>query len=289
LTFPNIRKNRKNYELTLHGVGHEYWENGTFTRAEWTDSDGVMRPPDQIEKHLDAYEKLLDQHGLGPMPESFVPAAFRHCFGVSAGRQVSLAQLLGKRGVRYINTPFRIMYNKEKAQNRYFGFDSGVITIDRGEDQFNWDVFPAVPESEIKGPTIGMHWPNMLHPNPERNGEIVERWIKYLRPCNNRADMMLAPDSVSFRNQLVHNQLTTILLKEKSFELNLTGTDNLHSDTGKKEIIIRVLADRPFMFRSESASIISQTVRKNDDGHLHTITAERKDEIVRPVIDYFPA
>jgi len=88
-----IRDNPDHFELTVHGVGHEYWLNGTFTRAEWTDSNGQMRPPDQIEKHLDYFEKLMNQHQLGPFPKSFVPAAFRHSFGPSTGRNVSLAEL----------------------------------------------------------------------------------------------------------------------------------------------------------------------------------------------------
>lgn len=76
-----IRNNRNHFELTLHGIGHEYWEGGTFTRAEWTDSKGQMRPQEQVELHLDYYGKLMDQHALGSFPKSFVPAAFRHSFG----------------------------------------------------------------------------------------------------------------------------------------------------------------------------------------------------------------
>jgi hypothetical protein len=29
-----IRQNREHFEVTLHGVGHEYWTGATFTRAE---------------------------------------------------------------------------------------------------------------------------------------------------------------------------------------------------------------------------------------------------------------
>ena len=43
-----IRSNQNYFELTLHGIGHEYWEGGTFTRAEWTDSKGQMRPEGQV-------------------------------------------------------------------------------------------------------------------------------------------------------------------------------------------------------------------------------------------------
>ena len=111
-----IRNNQDYLEITIHGVGHEYWEEGSFTRAEWTDSNGQMRPRDQVELHLDYFGKLMDQHNLGPFPKSFVPAAFRHSFGPSEGREVGLAEILKKWGVNYINTPFSSMYNRERAQ-----------------------------------------------------------------------------------------------------------------------------------------------------------------------------
>ena len=58
-----IRNNRDHYELTLHGLGHEYWEDENFTRAEWADPSGQMRPLDQVEIHLDYFAKIMDQNG----------------------------------------------------------------------------------------------------------------------------------------------------------------------------------------------------------------------------------
>lgn len=270
-----IRNNKNNFELTLHGVGHEYWENGTFTRAEWTDSKGIMRDPDEIEKHLDLYTALLRQHNLGSLPESFVPSAFRHCFGISEGRHISLAGILKKRGVRYINTPFRIMHNNKAVQNSLFGFDSGVITIDRGEDQFDWDVFPADPKAGIEGPTIGMHWPNMLHPDPERNNEIVQKWINYLKPVNEKPGMILATDSVNFRNQLIHNQLTKISLKEGTVEVDFKETDNLPERAGQNGITIKIQSNGHLNFKSETLRIRSESFIENN-GFLYTVRAERQ-------------
>ena len=268
-----IRSNEKNIELTVHGVGHEFWENGTFTRAEWSDTNGVMRSPDEVERHLDLYAALLRQHNLGSFPESFVPCAFRHSFGVSKGRTVSLADILKKRGVTYINTPFNIMHNSEAAQNTFFGFDSGVITINRGNDQFNWDVFPADPVGEIAGPTIGMHWPNLLHPDPARNQETVGRWIKYLQSVNHTADMMLAPDSTIFRNQLLHNQLTKVTLKENNANFDFSEKDRVAGRREKDEFYVKIKSDAPLRFKSGSLKIIPSLIPGN--GYLYTIKAER--------------
>jgi hypothetical protein len=253
-----IRNNQNNFELTVHGVGHEYWEGGTFTRAEWTDSNGQMRPQDQVELHLEYYEKLINQHDLGPFPKSFVPAAFRHSFGPSTGRDVSLAEILKKSGINYINTPFSSIYNKERIQYEHFGFDSGVMTIDRGNDQFPWLTFPGDPSAELTGPTCGMHWPNMLHPDPARNSEIVEKWVNYLKPYNEEPDMMLAPDSVAFQHQLAHHTLTMAQIKRNSIELDFTETDKLPENIGNRELTLKILSETALRFKSEEVIIKSQ-------------------------------
>lgn len=270
-----IRNNQNYFELTVHGIGHEYWEGGAFTRAEWTDSNGQMRPQDQVELHLDYFEKLMYQHNLGPFPKSFVPAAFRHSFGPSEGRNVSLAEILEKRGVTYINTPFSSMYNKERAQYGYFGIDADLMTVDRGSDEFPWLTFPADPSAELTGPTCGLHWPNMLHPDPERNQEVVERWVKYLKPYIEKPDMILAPDSVAFQHQVAHHTLTLVQLKRNSIDLDFTETDKLPGSMGKRELTVKVMTDKPVQFGSNDIHILSQPLLEGSE-LLYNIKLDRK-------------
>ena len=270
-----IRNNRDHFEITIHGVGHEYWESGTFTRAEWTDSDGIMRPPDQVEKHIEYYGKLLNQHDLGPLPHSFVPAAFRHCFGISEGRTVSLASILKRHGINYINTPFRIMYNNSAFQNSLFGFDSGVMTIDRGEDEFEWDVFPADPVSAHMGPTYGLHWPNMLHPDPSGNSGIVDRWVTYFRQYNEKPDFILASDSVEMQRQLVHRQLTQAKLISGTIEFDFLETDKLPPAVDKRKFTIKVITDGPVTFKPGNLKINSETIFNRVGYHQNTLKLER--------------
>lgn len=276
-----IRRNQQYLELTVHGVGHEYWEGGAFTRAEWTDSNGQMRPPDQVKLHLEYFGKLLDQHDLGPFPGSFVPAAFRHSFGPSEGRNLSLASILKNWGVNYINTPFSSMYNKKRVQYEFFGIDSGVITIDRGEDEFPWLTFPGDPTSELTGPTCGLHWPNMLHPDPERNSEIVERWVNYLSQFNERPGMMLAPDSEAFQHQLEHHTLTKVRFIRNAIELDLTETDMLRGSAGSQEVTLKILTESPLQFKAEGAMIKSQSLQAGSE-YLYVLILEPKEGVLKP-------
>ena len=276
-----IRNNGEHFELTVHGVGHEYWEGGTFTRAEWTDSHGQMRPPDQIEKHLEYYEKLINQHHLGSFPKSFVPAAFRHSFGPSQGREVSLADLLKKKGINYINSPIESMYNKERIQYKHFGFDAGVMTIDRGSDEFDWNIFPGEPSKELSGPTCGMHWPNLLHPDPGRNREVVQIWVDYLKPYHRRPDKMLAPESVAFQHQLMHHTLTNVQIEGNSIILDFTKTDKVDVPVGKGGFTLKLRTKMPSLkFKSEGIKIISQTFR-GENKIIYTLQLDREKERTR--------
>ena len=269
-----IRDNRDHLELTIHGIGHEYWENGTFTRAEWTDSEGKMRHADQVELHLEYFKRLMDQNNLGELPESFVPAAFRHSFGPSEGNSISLAEILKKHGVNYINTPFTSIFNKERIQHTWFGFDAGVMTVDRGQDEFPWTAFPGNPSKQLTGPTCGMHWPNLLHPDPARNSETVEAWVRFLKPFNESADMLLASDSVSFRHQLAHRELTNVYKKRSSVELDFTETDKLPGNTGKEEIILKISSDSKASFTSENIKIIDESLQTACE-NIYTLKLQR--------------
>jgi len=275
-----IRNSQNYFEFTLHGIGHEYWEGDKFTRAEWTDSNGQMRPRDQVEQHLDFYDKLMKQHNLGPFPKSFVPAAFRHSFGPSEGRDLSLAEIFIKRGIDYINTPFGSMHNRERVQYGLFGLDSGVMTVDRGRDLFSWTAFPGIPSKPIPGPTCGMHWPNMLHPDPERNPEVVKAWADYLKPYNDKPDMMLAPDSDTFQHQLVHHTITQVSVEEDNILLDFTKTDKLQTKIGRGELTIKVLTDKPCKFRSRDTDILSQSAQKGTE-FLYKLKLKRKPGMVK--------
>jgi len=271
-----IRQNQAHYELTIHGVGHEYWTDGRFTRAEWAEPDGRMRPRERVEAHLDAFEAILAQHALGGLPRSFVPTAFRHGFGPTEGHTVSMAEVLRSRGVTYINTPFSSMANAEAVQHGVFGIDAGVMTVDRGDDLLDWDVIGQAPGGRLTGPTCGLHWPNLLHADPDRNSEIVAAWVALLAPCDHRADTMLAPDSVYFQSQLAHHVCTGVTLSGSVIELDFRETDGLPAPTGRDSVTLKVRSASALDFTSEGVEIVASSSRLTGDQRLHTLRLERR-------------
>ncbi len=281
-----IRKNRNHYELTLHGVGHEYWGDEKFTRAEWADRLGTMRPLDQVELHLDCFAKILDQNQLGPFPTSFVPTAFLHGFGLTGDHKISMAEVVKKRGINYINTPFYNMYNAKGPQFGSFGIDSGVMTVDRGHDVFDWNIIGGKPEGVLKGPTCGMHWPNLLHKDPSRNIEIVDAWVKFLKPYNDKPETLLAVDSSSFRTQLIHHTFTKLQVQESDININLAETDNLKDHLSKNQLTIKVSCDEKLKFNSKTVKIASSIAMRQNDTWLHTIVLNRLPDVQNILVGF---
>ncbi len=270
-----INSNREHFEITLHGLCHEWWTDGKFTRAEWADNDGIMRPKEDVERHLDAFAEIMHQNRLGELPVSFVPTAFRHGFGVTPGNTVSIAEILRKRGFTYINTPYVIMRNKEQVQYDVFGIDSGVITVDRGMDLLDWDNIGLVPSGEIKGPTCGMHWPNLLHEDPERNEEIVENWINLLAPYDEKPDRMLAKNPVVFQKQLVHYKATKIERKGNTIALDFSDTDKVGNLLPNDEMVLKVKSPEKLKFSSETIKIQRTSLIRDNNNIIYTINLKR--------------
>ncbi|MCG8307189.1 MAG: hypothetical protein MI975_07325 [Cytophagales bacterium] len=266
-----IRRNKRHFEITLHGVGHEYWTGNKFSRAEWADTNGTMRPPGEVEKRLDFFERIMSQHELGAFPSSFVPAAFNHGFGATADHSVSMAEILSRHGVNYINTPFHQMYNAEAVRYPYFGFDADVLTVDRGKDLLDWNVIGIPPTGVINGPTCGMHWANLLHPDPARNVEIVNKWVQLLGPYQDNADTMLAPDSDYFQSQLLYRTLTKITRTKKGIALDFKAIDDRSAAKVKPGFTLKVKSEGALRFRSKGIKIRSIQSKKAKGHFLYAL------------------
>jgi len=281
-----IRKNQDHYELTIHGVGHEYWKDENMTRAEWADSSGTMRPLDQVELHLDCFEKILDQNHLGPFPTSFVPTAFLHGFGLTGNHQISMAGVLKKRGVNYINTPFSNMFNAKGVQFESFGIDADVLTVDRGDDVLAWDDIGKRPTGTLTGPTCGLHWPNLLNEDPNRNAEIVDAWVNFLKPYDSNPETLLAKNSALFRTQLIHQVCTKAQIIENRIVFDLTKTNNLKNQLAEDELTVKVESKRKLLFSSNDVALSVSKIEDEKNDYLYTLVIEGIKNLEKAVVKY---
>jgi hypothetical protein len=212
-------------EIALHGVGHEFWQNGVFTRAEWHDQLGAMRPAQEVRAHLDAFAHILTQNGLGGFPQSFVPAAFCHAIGDGPG---GLAAVLHEVGIRRIATPKAVVRDGYRFAHPLLGVDQGTLTLLQPHAyRYPWYDVATQPVHEISGPLLGLHWPNLLHKDPARNAEAVTRWVEFLRPYGQRPDRMLAPDGAACWAQLAHHGLARLTQDGDHLEIDVSPVRRL--------------------------------------------------------------
>jgi hypothetical protein len=246
-----LRREREHVEITLHGVGHEFWyAPGRFTRAEWHDAQATVRPRGELVAHLDAYAELLDQHGLGGFPASFVPTAGFHRVGSG------LAELLSARGLRLMSTPFVNTAGSATQRWPWFDVDAGVLLVERGPDPFGWNRFSGRPTGDIDQPIVGTHWPNLLHPDPTRSDEVADGWIDWLRAQGRRPGRMLARDSAHLHDQLAYHACLRLAPRDGGVVIDASALAGLPLRVGTR-CTIDVVGDLERAISASDAKIIA--------------------------------
>jgi len=249
-----FRDQAEHIEFTLHGVGHEYWDEQGMTRAEWHDSEGRLRPKDQIRAHLDAFAEIMEQNDLGPFPESFVPCAFLHRFGLG---EDGLIPILKEYGVKYMSTPWSTMASEREPEEQWFGVECGMMNVDRGGNGVSWRDLDTVPEADMPGPICGIHWPNLLHSDPDRNEEAVERWEALLGEYDERPDRVLSRDTAECWTQLAYHSCTELRVQESEARLDFTGLDACELVSLRDEFSLKVTSEDDLSFSADGVMVTS--------------------------------
>lgn len=149
-----FRSHAANLELALHGVGHEHWEDGVMTRAEWYGGAGTKWRWDDLRGHLDCFTALLDQHGLGPaagqrFPPHFVPCAF--CYLWDDADETDTGALVATAGVELVSLPFASsgFHRRTPLLAGDGGLNHGRLVIDRGTNGVPWHAVDCVPAAVL--------------------------------------------------------------------------------------------------------------------------------------------
>jgi hypothetical protein len=190
-------------------------------------------------------------------------------------RDGDLAALLGNAGLRFISTRFQTMQGAELVKHRWFDFDQGVMTVDRGDDLLDWFMIGTVPEGELAGPICGMHWPSILHENPARNAEIVDAWVRFLRAHDHRLDRMLARDTTFFMTQLAHHTCTRCDPMPGAIDLDFAEMAKLPRGAIADEFALKVQSPVPVVLESAQLERVGSTLCEHAGEMLHTVTFRR--------------
>lgn len=250
-----LRLNSKHLEIALHGVGHEFWADGVMTRSEWGDGEGHMRPEHEVRAHIEAFRRIMEENELGPFPKSFVPPAARYQFGVEKGTAFFLAEA----GIHYASPPFnRYLFKARPPEAVDFGVDYGILTVDRPPDRFPWYAVGPVPEGEVSHSVFGMHWPNLLHLDPERNLEVIERWVQFFLSYATRFDGFLGEDTASAFSQLVYHRWALVACDDRQMTLDFKRVDALRARGLQDRFVVKIKAKAPLKLEAHGVTILDQ-------------------------------
>ncbi|MDP6040104.1 MAG: hypothetical protein QGG64_16255 [Candidatus Latescibacteria bacterium] len=266
-----LRTNRDHVELVAHGVGHEYWESGEFTRSEFHFKGGTIRPRDEVLRHLEAFGRILEQNGLESFPESFVPPAFNHSFG---NGEDGIQAILRDFGVKYISTLFQTAKQFAPPQDKRLMVECGVMVIERGHVGIPWYEVASEPPWITGQPIYGIHWPNILHADPSRNLEVVDRWVKVLRPYGHLLDGLLASDTAVCWTQFAYQALAEMVPVENGVEIDLSSVKTLPSAPIRETFTVKVDAPEAVRWVVNGGILISDDFDRENGYHVLCLKAE---------------
>jgi hypothetical protein len=230
-----IRNARENIEIGLHGIGHEFWKNKKMQRAEFHNRQCEMRERDIIRKHLEYFFKLMEQYDLASRLSCFIPPAMKHSFG---NGDEGFQKLLYEVGISYVATHFKKARLYSKPIHPKVTWECGVMLVDRGKHAPVWNDTNCDPVFSFDGPILPLHWPNILHHDPEKNSMVVDRWVKFIKTGAEKKGCVLSRNFRSCVTQFSYKMFSKIDKINNGYIVDLSW---------KKHIPLNLLEDVFFL------------------------------------------
>jgi hypothetical protein len=225
-----VKDNSAYFEFGLHGVGHEHFDNGIRTRAEWYDLQHHKPWTEQDSRdHLKCFTEIMSQYGITKengqsFPESFVPCAYGYYWNPDG--DLSTGKLMSEAGVKYVNTLFEEIPESNPPIEFGGGFDHGVLVINRynyGNEWFKLGTLPSSPLEEYKSDIIETHWPNWLAQDYFLQGELNQQWIDYFKNIQKSKTHYLAKNTEQLFSQWLYNRYSKVNITQGKIEIDNTN------------------------------------------------------------------
>lgn len=271
-----LRNQQGSLELGLHALCHEFWHEGKMERSEFHDRHGNMRLRRVIKSHLEAFGTILEQNGFSEFPRLFFPPALNHSFG---NDKESIQAVLHEYGIRYVITRFSRARRFALPVHEKITWECDVGLLERGLSPVPWNMSASLPGWDFSGPILPLHWGNLLHPDPERNSEIVDGWAEMLLAGASGPDYILAENFDTCWRQAAIFYFGKLSSDGESIVVDLRALPkDMPNSSGTFYLKIRGYHSTPL--RSQEAQIVSDRL---DDTNIHTlkILPEKERKIIR--------
>lgn len=259
-----LHNHQDSLEVALHGLCHEFWDNGRMERSEFHDRNCTMRSPQLIMQHLDAYRVILEQNGFSEYPRIFIPPALKHSFGNDGE---SIQALLSDYGIRYVVTRFSRARQFSSPHHERLTWECGVGILERGLAPVQWSEAASLPAWDFSNPILPLHWGNLLHPDPQRNKEIVDDWTAMLLAETVGLERILAEDIETCWCQAAAYCFGRIYLDGDAIKIDLQSLPE-SIPASKGTVYLKIQGLQPLTFHCQGAQVIFQ---RPDEGNIHTL------------------
>lgn len=209
-------------DIAVHGLLHGYYMAGTdnYDASDYYyEIGGKLHLVDETEirRRLDHFFRLLKDHGIQKKINSFIPPNFTY-------RWNDLARILKDYGIQYVSTIFETMvYDGEKPTIADIE-DCGMVTMDRYNNLIEWDVVDAdMTQLPATQGIFGVHWPNFLHMDPDRNMETVERAAEYFKACSENFGTILSRDLAFCAAQSLYHRFGKVTHTDTEYVIDLSA------------------------------------------------------------------
>lgn len=224
-----VKKNAAYLEFGLHGVGHEHWENGKRTRAEWYDIDHNKPWSEKnLQEHIKLFKQIMAQYGLSEengqsFPESFVPCAYSYYWNPDS--DYSLGSVLNSAGVKYADTDFRWIEELNPPIKEGGGIDHGVLVQNRYNYGNPWYQLASLPKKkydEYETDIIEAHFPNWLAQDYFLQDKLSKKWIEIFKDIQRSEKFYYSKNSEQQNSQWLYKKYCEV----KEIEDGVVEIDN---------------------------------------------------------------
>lgn len=270
-----LRQNQQILEPAVHGLCHEFWQDGRMQRAEFHDQAGRMRPPEIVISHLKAFQRIWEDNDLGDFPRLFVPPALLHSFGDGAS---SMQALLHDFGIEYVITRFAKARQYAPPLHDRLSWEWGVGLLERGISPVRWDEVAAVPAWQGDDPILALHWGNVLHADPARNSEVVDGWAALLLALARRDDRVLVHDLAACWRQVAVCCLAESTWKEGGITIDLRAIPDRPVFNG--EFCLKIQEKQTGLWQCHGGSLRFATQSHGEWQSLYILPAKGVDRVI---------
>jgi hypothetical protein len=203
-------------DLCIHGLYHGYYKDGNFNKDT---SDYYFRPDkhsmymigeDEVRLRLDHFMRLCREHGFNKPIKGFVPPSGMY-------RGFELSRILHGYGVRYVISSFyRLMRYTDvpdpSVLDQVFT-ENGVITLKEQTKSREVEWYACDEDFSDLEPcfgAMGLHWPNILNPDPEKHAETLKKLVPYFEKCKNTFGIIVSKDIAEAATQELYKKYSQV-------------------------------------------------------------------------------